>query len=364
VRIAIDARAAAEVPAGRGRYVRELLLGLGRLDADHDYRLVARSPWREGGLDGRFSWEIVGAAGLRWPLAAGRRMSQVADVALACTSYAVTAPWRIPGAAIVYDFVAFDRRLHPPRGALLERLTLPVALRRCGALIAISETTRRELVERFPSAAPRASVAAAAAAGAYSPQPGADDEAILARHGLRRPYVLIAGTLEPRKNVARVIEAFARVEPSLRKGWKLAIAGGAGWGDAGPAAALAQHGDLARMLGFVPERDLPCLYRHAELVCYLSLYEGFGLPVLEALQSGTAVLTSSVSSMPEVGGSAAFYADPRDVGDITRALSELLADPGLRERGAAAGPAQAARFDWTASARHVLEVLEGLGRSG
>jgi glycosyltransferase involved in cell wall biosynthesis len=112
----------------------------------------------------------------------------------------------------------------------------------------------------------------------------------------------------------------------------------------------------------VPEAELPCLYRNADLVCYLSLYEGFGLPVLEALQSGTAVLTSSVSSMPEVGGAAALYADPRDSADITRALSELLADSGLRERSAAAGPAQAAQFDWTASARHVLAVLEGLAR--
>ena len=310
VRIAIDARAAAEVPAGRGRYVRELLLGLARLDSDHDYRLVASSPWREGDLDERFSWELVGAPGLLWPLAAGRRMSQLADVALACTSYAVTAPWRIPGATIVYDFVAFDRRLHPPRGALLERLTLPIALRRCGALIAISETTRRELIERHPSAAARSSVAAAAAAATYTPQPGSDDEAILERHGLRRPYVLVAGTLEPRKNLPRVIEAYSRVEPRLREDWMLAIAGGAGWGYAEPSAALAQHGGLAAMLGFVPEGDLPCLYRNAELVCYLSLYEGFGLPVLEALQSGTAVLTSSVSSMPEVGGAAALTHGP------------------------------------------------------
>lgn len=362
MRIAIDARAAAEVPAGRGRYVRELLLGLGRLDADHEYRLVTSRPWLEGDLDSRFSWEIVGAAGLRWPLVAGRLMSRHADVALACTSYAVTVPWRVPGAAIVYDFVAFDRRLRPPRGALLERVTLPLALRRCGALIAISETTRRELIDRFPSAEGRASVATAAASAAYTPQPGEDDEAILERHGLRRPYVLVTGTVEPRKNLPRVIEAFASLEPRIREGWTLGIAGAAGWGYSDPSAAVAAHRELARMLGFVAEADLPCLYRHAELVCYLSLYEGFGLPVLEALASGTAVLTSSVSSMPEVGGSAALYADPYDVGDIARALGGLLGDRELRERSAAAGPAQAARFDWTASARHVLDVLEQLGR--
>ncbi len=125
MRIAIDARAAAEVPAGRGRYVRELLRGIARRDDDHEYLLYARTRWTDGELDGRFRWVTPRAPGLSWPLVAGASMSRRADVALACNSYAMTLPWTIPGAVMVWDFAPFDRELQPPRGSLLERLTLP-----------------------------------------------------------------------------------------------------------------------------------------------------------------------------------------------------------------------------------------------
>jgi alpha-1,3-rhamnosyl/mannosyltransferase len=110
----------------------------------------------------------------------------------------------------------------------------------------------------------------------------------------------------------------------------------------------------------VPDRELACLYRHAEIFCYVSLYEGFGIPVLEAMQSGTAVLTSSVSSMPEVAGGAARLVDPREVATIREGLADLLGDAELRRRGASAGLGRAGQFDWGNSARHVLETLEGL----
>jgi glycosyltransferase involved in cell wall biosynthesis len=360
VRIAIDARAAAEVPAGRGRYVRELIAGLARIDDDHEYVLYARQRWSAASLDSRFRWRIVAAPGLSWPLVAGEHMSRHADVALACTSYAITAPWRLPGAAIVWDLAPFDRSLRTPRGSLLERITLPIAIRRCDALVAISDATRGELGERFPRARARTTVAHPAADERFSPRPAVDDEAVLRRYGLRRPYVLVTGTLEPRKNLPRLIEAFAGLEQDVRREWTLALAGAPGWETDATFAAVAAHGELATTLGFVPDEDLPCLYRQADLFCYPSLYEGFGIPVLEAMQSGTAVLTSSVSSMPEVGGQAARYADPRDVAAIRRGLAELLSDPELRRRCAAAGIVQATSFDWGDTARRVLTLLERL----
>jgi glycosyltransferase involved in cell wall biosynthesis len=341
--------------------VRELLAGLATLPGDHEYLLFARERWGDPRLDERFAWHLPQAPGLSWPLRAGWEMSRTAQVALACTSYAITAPWRIPGAAIVWDFAAFDRRLGAPSGSLLERLTLPIALRRARALIAISESTCSELVARHPRASDRSSVAHPAADERFSPDTQPDDEQVLARHGLQRPYVLVTGTVEPRKNLPRLIDAFAGLAPERRAGWTLALAGAPGWQTAESFAAVAAHAELVRTLGFVPDADLPCLYRHAELFCYVSLYEGFGIPVLEAMQSGTAVLTSSVSSMPEVGGEAARYADPTDVSDIRRALDELLADRALRERAAVAGREQATHFSWNATARAVLDVLEGLG---
>jgi glycosyltransferase involved in cell wall biosynthesis len=360
VRIAIDARAAAEVPAGRGRYVRELLNGLASLDADHEFLLFGRRRWSPRSPDSRFRWTTLSAPGLTWPLLAGARMSKSADVGLACTSYAITAPWRIPGAAIVWDFAPFDRGLRAPRASLLERFTLPVAIRRCKALVAISEATRRELEQRFPRARGKATVAHPAADELFSPEPGEHDEAVLRRHGVRRPYVLVTGTLEPRKNIPRLIEAFAGLDEALRRGWTLALAGAPGWETDSTFAAVSAHADLVRTLGYVPDEELACLYRGAEVFAYVSLYEGFGIPVLEAMQSGTAVLTSSVSSMPEVGGEAARYVDPCDLGDIRRGLGELLADPELRRRCGAAGIVRARSFRWGETARTVLTALEQL----
>jgi glycosyltransferase involved in cell wall biosynthesis len=361
VRIAIDARAAAEVSAGRRRYARELLSALSRLDSDHEFLLYARQSWSGGDLDSRFRWTAFGAPGLAWPLLAGVRMTRSADVALACTSYAIVAPWTIPGAAIVWDLAPFDRSLRTPRGSLLERVTLPVAIRRCESLVAISQATRRDLEQRFPRARGRTHVAHPAADELFSAQPR-DDEAALARLGLERPYVLVTGTLEPRKNLPRLIEAFVGLEETVRRGWTLVLAGAAGWETDATFASASAQPDLVKTLGYVSDADLASLYRQADLFAYLSLYEGFGIPVLEAMQSGTAVLTSSVSSMPEVGGDAARYADPREVRDIRRALRELIVDPELRDRCAAAGLVQARRFSWDTTAREVLSVLEALLR--
>jgi glycosyltransferase involved in cell wall biosynthesis len=362
MRLAIDARAAAEVPAGRGRYVRELLRGISGLDTDHEYLLYARRPWSEGCLDSRFRWRTPAGPGLSWPLIAGASMSRAADAALACTSYAMVAPLQVPSAAIVWDLAPFDRSLRTPRGSLLERLTLPIAVRRCKRLVAISHATRSELESRFQRAAEKTIVAAPGADARFSPNPGADDEATLRRHGVSRPYVLVTGTLEPRKNLPRLIEAFVGLE-AARSGWTLVLAGASGWETEATFVSVSQHAETVRTLGYVSDGDLASLYRGADVFCYVSLYEGFGIPVLEAMQSGTAVLTSSISSMPEVGGDAARYVNPYDVSAIREGLAELIEDDSLRAEIAAAGVRQASSFSWASTAQRVLATLEEVAAS-
>lgn len=361
MRIGIDAWAAAEVPAGRGRYVREILRHLGRLTADHEFLLFARRPWEQAVLDQRFSWHSVGTSGVPWPLAASRAMANACDVGLGCTSYLLPASLSIPSAAMVWDLAPFDRSLRTPRGSLFERATLPLAVRRCEALIAISQSTRSELCQRFPAAGPKTRIAHPAADAGFSPVNRSDDEEVLSRHHVRRPFALVAGTLEPRKNLPRLIAAFAGVQMSSRVDWTLVLAGAAGWEIEPTFASVAEHRDLVRTLGYVSDHDLSALYRQADLFCYPSLYEGFGIPVLEAMQSGTAVLTSARSSLPEVGGPAARYADPYDVDDLRRALTELMSDASLRARCARAGMEQARRFSWQQSAEQILSVLDRIG---
>lgn len=360
--IGLDARAAAEVPAGRGRYMRELIRHLVPLLGEHRLLLYGRGQWNEAPNSEQITWRAVAGGERSWPLAAGRTMRGECDVALATSSYLMCAVARRPVLSMVWDLVPLHRELHGPRGGGFERLTLPIAVRRCASLIAISKATRGDLVEHFPQAASKTIVAYPAAEPRFTPQPSQSDELVLRRHGLRRPYVLVTGTLEPRKNLPRLIEAFVGLDAAMRDGWTLALAGADGWETDTTFSLVAAHSDLVRTLGFVPDEDLACLYRHAEIFCYVSLHEGFGIPVLEAMQCGTAVLTSSVSSMPEVGGDAARYVNPYNVEEIRSGLQALMADSQLREQSAAMGPTRASSFSWAVTAQRVLYALECAAR--
>jgi len=356
LRIAIDARAAAEVPAGRGRYVRELLRHLAGMDAPHAFVLYARTPWRDPALDAdpRFSWRIVSAGEPQWSALAAFHASRECDVVLATNSYLLAALARIPAVATVFDLTPFRKDVVLPRGAAFERLTLPLAIRRAARLLPISRATRDDLVARFPRAAAKAVVVDLAADAAFAE----DGPAVAPRYGLDKPYVLALGTLEPRKNLPRLIEAFAGLAPDLRETHELVLVGGAGWSTGDIDASIARHRALVRPLGHVPDGDLPGLYREATVFAYPSLFEGFGLPVLEAMTAGTAVVTSNVSSLPEVGGDAVRYADPHDVASIGDALEALLRDPSERARLAAAARERATLFSWDRTARETLVLVE------
>jgi glycosyltransferase involved in cell wall biosynthesis len=356
LRIAIDARAAAEVPAGRGRYVRELLRALAGLDVSHRFVLYGRTPWDDRALDGdeRFAWRVVAAGEPQWSALAAFHASRECDVVLATNSYLLAALARVPAVATVFDLTPFRRDVALPRGAGFERITLPLAIRRAAGLLPISHATRDDLVARFPRAAPKATVVELAADAAF----GLDGPPAPPRYGLSKPYVLALGTLEPRKNLPRLIEAFAGLAPELRETHELVLVGGSGWATGEIDASIARHRDHVRLLGHVPDVDLPGLYRGAALFAYPSLFEGFGLPVLEAMAAGTAVLTSNVSSLPEVGGEAVRYADPHDVDAIRDALDALLRDPAERARLAAAGRERSRRFSWERTARETLTLVE------
>ena len=354
--IGIDARAAADEPGGRGSYVREFLARLARIDRDHRYVLYARERWDGAEFDERFTWSLSGHPDVAWHFSAARKASRECDVFFSTNSYLTAWFTTIPTVIAVYDMVAWLKSAHPQRrAALIEKLTLRHAIRRACAILAISEATRRDLVDRYPQAESITRVVPLAADDRFVP--GGDD-GVLARLGLSKPAVLVVGTLEPRKNLPRLIEAFVGLDPALRERYELVLAGARGWQTDETFATIAAHRDSVTTLGYVDDDDLAALYRAAELVCYPSLYEGFGLPVLEAMRSGTAVLTSTTSSMPEVGGDAARYVDPHDVDDIRAGLAELLTDHELRAEFGRRGVDRASGFSWDRTARETLELIE------
>ncbi|MFN3476623.1 MAG: glycosyltransferase family 4 protein [Candidatus Methylomirabilales bacterium] len=187
-------------------------------------------------------------------------------------------------------------------------------------------------------------------------------EKVRRRYGLPDRYALFLGTLEPRKNVTTLVKAFSLLTTKLDQNLKLVITGDRGWGYEGlfkTIEALGLH-DHVLFTGFVNDEDLPDLYRGALLFVYPSLYEGFGLPILEAMASGVPVIASNTSSMPEVAEDAAILVDPHDPEALASAMAMVLTNEELREELRQKGIARARRFSWEAVARKTLEVYQAL----
>jgi glycosyltransferase involved in cell wall biosynthesis len=354
----IDARAAAEEPAGRGRYVRELLTALARRDDDHEYELYARTRW-EDELDQRFRWQLVEARDPIWHLRTARRASAACAAFLSTNSYLTAWFLRVPSAVVVYDLVPFHAGTQARRSsAMIERATIGHGIRRAAALLCISDATRRDLVARFPSAGRKARVVPLAADERFSrPVPAAQLADARHRHGLDQEFVLCAGTLEPRKNLRRVLEVHA----GLCRRAQLVLVGPTGW-DFQPILEQAGRAADVRVLGQVSDDDLVSLYQACAVFCYPSLYEGFGLPLLEAMAAGAACVTSSVSSLPEVGGDAVVYVEPTSVGEIRAALERLLASEQERTVLGARAKRRAAEFSWDRTAADTLASLLSIAR--
>jgi glycosyltransferase involved in cell wall biosynthesis len=359
--IGIDARAAVEVPAGRGRVVRELLCALAaRPDDGHRYVLYARQPWAAE-LDERFQWRSIDARDPWWHVRAARAANRECDVFLSTNSYLTTGFLRVPAVPIVYDLTTFEPAMHPNRRSrAIERLTLGLAVRRSAALLSISQATAEALVGRFPGAASRTVVGHLGVAPALSPTLEAAEAAKLPPPG----FVLAVGTLEPRKNLPRLVAAYAAMDPHLQAAHPLVVVGALGWDTTGTLDALRSLGERCTRLGYVSDAALAECYRRCAVFCYPSLGEGFGLPVLEAMAAGATVLTSNVSSLPEVGGEAVAYADPAQVSDISAQLQALLGDEGRREELSTRARARAEEFSWGRFAQVTLETLERAARGG
>jgi alpha-1,3-rhamnosyl/mannosyltransferase len=378
--IGIDARAAAEVPAGRGRVVRELLRALGEREDLNRYVLYARSRWEER-LDSRFSWRLNEARDPLWHLLAARAANRECDVFLSTNSYLTTLFLRVPTVTIVYDLTTFEPSMRPNRrSTVIERLTLGPAVRRSAALLAISKTTADALTLHFPRARGRVVVAPLGVTPALSGEtlalssetPALSGEAAALSSELdpveaatlpREGFVLAVGTLEPRKNLPRLVDAYRSLDARVQDAHPLVVVGALGWETGETLGALRALGERCTMLGHVSDAALAELYRRCAVFCYPSLGEGFGLPVLEAMAAGAPVLTSNVSSLPEVGGEAAAYADPRDTQDIARQLESLLSDPDRRTDLSARGRARAGEFSWARFAETTIGALAAAGTS-
>ncbi len=275
-------------------------------------------------------------------------------------------PLFAPGPVVVtiHDLgYRYEPEAHPWHSRLYLEWSTRWSVRRATRVIAISETTRNDLLRFYRVPEEKIRVIPHGVDPHFTPQPLEAQHRARGRYGLRGPYVLYVGTIQPRKNLVRLVRAFERLadhEPDL----ELVLAGSRGW-LAEPieqAVATSRHSQRIRLLGYVPEDDLPALYSAAAVVTLPSLYEGFGLPALEAMACGVPVVASARGALPEIAGPA-LMVDPLDVDALAAALRQAL-DPGVQQQLVAAGLEHARRFRWEAAGRATLDVLEEAARVG
>lgn len=263
----------------------------------------------------------------------------------------------------VHDVVALD---HPewlnPGFARWYGFMLPRLVRRARHVIAISEFTRDRLIGTTGLSEDAVSVIPNGVSARFGPPEPAARQRMRRTLGLEDVrYLLSVGTLEPRKNLAGLLRAWTRALPDLPEDLELVIAGAPGRSSVFAEETLGGLPPRVRLAGRVDDEMLPALYAEAEWFVYLSLYEGFGLPPLEALACGTPVIVSDIAVFRELLGDAAATAAPQDDAAVADVLKQAVSDPGLRRTLAERGLARAQRFDWRETARMTRDVLERFG---
>jgi glycosyltransferase involved in cell wall biosynthesis len=361
--IAIDARKLRDF--GIGTYVRGLVRHLAQLDRDTRYVLLVR-PGDRGALPGlpanfEESPEPAPGYSARELWSVSRHLRHLGADLYHATHYTVPLWPPCPVVVTVHDVIhLLFPELLPNRLALhYARFMFRRATRRSRRVIAVSHATRDDLVETVGADPERVRVIHNGVDARFARRLEPDEVARrLARHGLAPPYLLYVGNNKAHKNLERLIEGYASARALLPSPLPPLVLAGA---SAGAEALRSQAerlgvGDALRLAGWVPEEDLPALYQGATLFTYPSLYEGFGLPVLEAMASGVAVLTSRNSALREIAGGHAELVDPWEPDDIARGIAYCLGDEGHRRRLAERGPERAAQFGWLRAAAATLAV--------
>jgi alpha-1,3-rhamnosyl/mannosyltransferase len=263
-------------------------------------------------------------------------------------------PRRLRLTATIHDLTCWIMPEHHPRANIDAERNFAEIAKRADALIAVSEATKRDAVRVLGLAAEKIAVIHSGVPHSYFQVDPEVIDAVRKKYALGRPYVLFVGTIEPRKNVDLLLDAFESLSPSVREHYQLVLAGPAGWAS-GMTMRRLQH---VRYLGYVPEQVLPGLTAGAAAFVYPSLYEGFGFPVVQAMAAGIPVITSNTSALAEVAGGAALLVDPRSQSELHHAMSRLLTSEGLRMALGAAGKAKAELFHWERCAERSIKFFE------
>jgi glycosyltransferase involved in cell wall biosynthesis len=366
VRVLIDAHMLGHRETGNETYVRGLLAGLASVDGitvaaavppGHPVDPTLTPTITQLPLPGNSSvrrlFSDLARLGERWK----------ADVVHA--TYVAPYRLRCPVVVSVHD-VSFKRfpEYFSRRDRLLFSMLLPSSLRRSAAILTLSSHSRDEIRYFYPGLRVPVHVVPAAPSQVFRPLNPLVVSTILSRLQVRRPFLLAVGSVQPRKNLARLVEAFAEVRrdhPALH----LVLVGPRGFRAAALQETIVARGlaDAVQLLGYVSDDELAALYNGAIALVYPSVYEGFGLPVVEAMACGRPVIAANTSSLPEVAGEAALLVDPFDVSALRDAMQRLVANPQEANELAARGLARVTQFSWERTAGAALVAFRAARES-
>jgi glycosyltransferase involved in cell wall biosynthesis len=370
--IGIDYTPAYEQGGGIGRYVRELIGALAALDTITDYRLfvagatpdkLSLAPgnnfqWRSTRIPPKWTARLWHRAQLPIPInlfTGAIRLYHATDFTLPPVASGTKT------ILTVHDlsFVRAPETASPNLRKYLD-VVVPRSVRRADHILADSQATKDDLIALYNTPPDKITVLLSGVSERFAPATTPQIQEVRAKYNIGdAPYILSVGTVQPRKNYERLIRALAQL-PAAYNAVKLVIAGGRGWLQDPIHQAVIELNlqDRVQFLGFAEDSDLPALYSGATMLAYPSLYEGFGLPILEAFRCRTPVLTSANSSLSEVSGEAAVIVDPYSVDSIGDGLQRLLDDTDLRARLVTMGEGQAAPFTWGRAAGELRAVYD------
>lgn len=359
--IGIDIRECGGKGAGKGRYAEEItaaMIKLAQKDAKLKglkFFLFTDKPKKEFPSSEAVKQVLIPGEGIRWHFNLRKYLkSHPLDWFFAPTSYILPAiaPKGQKVALVVHDLIAFlFAKENYWRATLIERLTLGRAVKNSSLIVTVSENTWEDLKKIKPAVKKKEHTVAPPAVGAEFKEPKTRD--------LRLPkrYLLAVGTLQPRKNFSSIFRAFKEVA-SQQKDLHLCIVGGIGWKAGSIFKSIPKNlKDRIHFLGYVPHDQLPELYARAQMLIYPSVYEGFGIPPLEAMACACPVITSNNSSLPEVVDDAAIQVPPKNIKEIVRAIKFLLG-PSAQASYKKRGLRRASHFSWESSAKEIIQHLQ------
>jgi glycosyltransferase involved in cell wall biosynthesis len=371
VRLLLDVSAVPDRPVGAGYYTLNLAAQLARR-SDVETHLLCRQHdgprWTALAPEATVHPEVPAGrpARLVWEQARAARLTRSLGIDVWHGPH-YTMPLRLPVPAVVtvHDLTFFEHPEWHERGKVAYfRPMIRAATRRAAVVIAVSDDTAARLLTHAPPSGPIVVAPHGVDHDRFTTNAnGVDDDSLLAAHGIRSPFIAFTGTIEPRKGLPTLVDAFAQIAADDRT-LRLVLAGGEGWGSDEVRDAVAASGVPTRVLrpGYLPDAAVAPFFRRAAVVAYPSLAEGFGLNALEALACGAPLVTTTGSALDEVVGDAALTVSPSDPDALARALREAL-HPDVAARLRAAGPERAAGFTWERSAELHVEAYRLAGAS-